>query len=81
VLAGVLPVLPADHVPHANVSPESPTIGLSHLQFEVVLTAGKTSGNINDSALVARLGLLGLLIFEACGASSENPGGDQAPAR
>jgi hypothetical protein len=74
VLDGVLPLSPADHVRRPNVPPESPTLGLSHLQFEAMLSAGKTSGNINDFALVAMLGLLGLRIFEACGANIEDLG-------
>ena len=48
--------------------PESPTLGLSHLQFEAMLTAARDSTNPNDFALVAMLGLLGLRIFEATGA-------------
>jgi integrase/recombinase XerD len=47
------------------VPPESPTLGLTHLQFEALLTAARTSANPNDFALVAMLGLLGLRIFEA----------------
>jgi site-specific recombinase XerD len=70
----VLAVSPADHVRRPNVPPESPTLGLTHLQFEAMLTAGKTAGNINDFALVAMLGLLGLRIFEACGANVEGLG-------
>jgi hypothetical protein len=50
------------------VSAESPTLGLNHLQFEAMLTAGRDSANVNDFALVAMLGLLGLRIFEATGA-------------
>ena len=42
---------------------------MSHLQFEAVITAGRESANINDYALVAMLGLLGLPVFEATGAS------------
>jgi integrase len=45
---------------------ESPTLGLSHLQFEALLTAARDSDNRFDFALVAMLGLLGLRIFEAC---------------
>jgi site-specific recombinase XerD len=74
VLDGVLTVSPADHVRRPNVPPESPTLGLTHLEFEAMLTAGKTSGNVNDFALVAMLGLLGLRIFEACGANVEDLG-------
>ena len=74
VIDGALAVSPADHVRRPNVPPESPTLGLSHLQFEAMLTAGKNSGNVNDFALVAMLGLLGLRIFEACGANIEDLG-------
>lgn len=49
--------------------PESPTLGLTHLQFEAMLATARVSTNINDFALVAMLGLLGLRIFEACGAN------------
>ena len=34
-----------------------------------MLATARTSANVNDFALVAMLGLLGLRIFEACGAS------------
>ena len=50
-----------------HVSAESPTLGLNHLQFEAILTASRESSNVNDFALVAMLGLLGLRIFEATG--------------
>ncbi|RIK17763.1 MAG: integrase [Acidobacteria bacterium] len=72
VIDGVLPTSPADHVRRPHVPPESPTLGLSHLQFEAMLQAGRASGNINDFALVAMLGLLGLRIFEACGANIQD---------
>ena len=71
---GIIPASPAEHVRRPNVPPESPTLGLSHLQFEAMLTAGKNSGNVNDFALVAMLGLLGLRIFETCGANIEDLG-------
>jgi site-specific recombinase XerD len=58
---------PADHVRRPNVPPESPTLGLSHLQLEALLTASCMSANNCDFALVCLLGLLGLRIFEACG--------------
>ena len=57
--------------------PESPTLGLSHLQFEAMLATAKASTNINDFALVAMLGLLGLRIFETCGANIEDLGEEQ----
>jgi integrase len=46
------------------VAPQSPTLGLTHLQFEAMLTAARDSANPNDFALVCLLGLLGLRIFE-----------------
>ena len=49
--------------------PESPTLGLTHLQFEALLTMVRLSANRNDFALVAMLGLLGLRIFEATGSN------------
>ncbi|AXH98064.1 hypothetical protein DV701_11200 [Ornithinimicrobium avium] len=47
VIDGVLTASPADHVRRPHVPPESPTLGLSHLQFEAMLQAGRTSVNIN----------------------------------
>jgi len=64
----------ADYVRRPNVPPESPTLGLSHLQFEAMLSAARDSTNRFDFALVAMLGLLGLRIFEACGADIEDLG-------
>ena len=51
--------------------PESPTLGLTHLQFEAMLTAARESPNPYDFALVCLLGLLGLRIFETVGADIE----------
>ncbi|GAB3061427.1 hypothetical protein GCM10027053_24650 [Intrasporangium mesophilum] len=53
---------------------ESPTLGLTHLQFEAMLATARSSANLNDFAMVAMLGLLGLRIFEACGANIEDLG-------
>jgi integrase/recombinase XerD len=69
VIDQMLPHSPADYVRRPIVPPESPTLGLSHLQFEAMITAARLSGNINDFAVVTMLGLLGLRIFEACGAN------------
>ncbi len=57
-----------------NVPPESPTLGLTHVQFEAMLATARTSANLNDFAVVAMLGLLGLRIVEACCASIEDLG-------
>ena len=67
VIDGVLEHSPAEHLRRPRVPPESPTLGLTHLQFEALLTAARDSANRNDFALVAMLGLLGLRVFEACG--------------
>jgi hypothetical protein len=67
VIDGLLDHSPAEHVRRPRVPPESPTLGLNHLQFEALLTAARTSANRNDFALVALRGLLGLRIFEATG--------------
>jgi site-specific recombinase XerD len=67
VIDDLLEHSPADHVRRPPVPNESPTIGLSHLQFEALLAAARDSTNPNHFALVAMLGLLGLRIFEATG--------------
>ncbi|MER7441599.1 hypothetical protein [Micromonospora avicenniae] len=69
VIDDILPHSPADYVRRPTVPPESPTLGLGHLQFEALITTARLSANPNDFALVAMLGLIGLRIFEACGAS------------
>jgi integrase/recombinase XerD len=69
VIDGLLPHSPADYVRRPPVPAESPTLGLGHLQFEALITTARLSTNPSDFALVALLGLLGLRIFEACGAS------------
>ena len=74
VIDQVMPQSPADYVRRPNVPPESPTLGLSHLQFEAMLSAARDSANVSDFALIAMLGLLGLRIFEACGTDIEDLG-------
>lgn len=74
VIDQVIPQSPADYVRRPNVPPESPTLGLSHLQFEAMLSAARDSANVSDFALIAMLGLLGLRIFEACGTDIEDLG-------
>jgi integrase/recombinase XerD len=69
VIDAILAHSPADYVRRPTVPTESPTLGLGHLQFEALITTARLSVNPNDFALVALLGLLGLRIFEACGAS------------
>jgi integrase/recombinase XerD len=74
VIDGVLDHSPAEHVRRPPVPNESPTLGLTHLQLEALLSAARDSANPYDFALVCLLGLLGLRIFEACGASIEDLG-------
>src|SRR3954471_11908370 len=74
VIDQILPYSPADYVRRPPVPAESPTLGLGHLQFEALITTARLSPNINDFALIAMLGLLGLRIFEACGATIDNLG-------
>ena len=71
VIDRILNHSPAEYVRRPHVPLESPTLGLSHLQFEAILTAGRDSTNANDFALVAMLGLLGLRVFEATGTNVE----------
>jgi integrase/recombinase XerD len=74
VIDTVLDHSPADYVRRPVVANESPTLGLSHLQFEALLTAARDSDRVYDFALVAMLGLLGLRIFEACGSNITDVG-------
>jgi len=72
VIDNILEHSPAEYVRRPHVPPESPTLGLSHLQFEAMLTTARDSTNPYDFALVTMLGLLGLRIFEATGASIQD---------
>ncbi|MEN3321491.1 MAG: integrase/recombinase XerD [Mycobacterium sp.] len=74
VIDTVLEHSPAEYVRRPVVPSESPTLGLSHLQFEALLTAARESANRFDFALVAMLGLLGLRVFEACAADISDVG-------
>ena len=51
VIDGILDHSPAEYVRRPRVSTESPTLGLSPLQLEAMLTASRKSTNINDFAL------------------------------
>jgi integrase/recombinase XerD len=68
---------PDDYVRRPMAPAESPTLGLGHLQFEALITTALLSAYPNGFALVAMLGLLGLRIFEACGAASPISGEEQ----
>ncbi|HEX3964945.1 MAG TPA: tyrosine-type recombinase/integrase [Trebonia sp.] len=68
VIDGLLEHSPAEHARRPSVPPESPTLGFTHLQSGVLLTAARQSPSPCDFALIAMLGLLGLRIFEATGA-------------
>ena len=74
VIDGLLEHSPAEYVRRPNVPAASPTLGLTHLQFEALLTAARQSDNDFDFALVTMLGLLGLRMFEATGSNIEDLG-------
>jgi site-specific recombinase XerD len=74
LIDGVLEHSPADYVRRPTVPPESPTLGLTHLQFDAMLTAARMSPNPFDFALVCLLGLLGVRIFETVGADIDDLG-------
>ncbi len=74
VLDGTVAHSPADYIRRPHVSTDSPTLGLTHLQSEALLSAAPSSTNHNDFALVCLLGLLGLRVFEATGATMANVG-------
>ena len=69
---------PADYVRRPNVPSGSSMRGLSHLQLEPLLSAARTSTNLNAFALVTMLGLLGWRVFEASGASITDLGEQHA---
>src|SRR5262245_34383313 len=74
VIDAVLDASPAAYVRRPPVSNESPTLGLSHLQFEAMIVTARKSINLFDFALVAMLGLLGLRVLEACNSSIDDLG-------
>jgi site-specific recombinase XerC len=74
VIDAVLEPSPAEYVRRPNVPAESPTLGLTHLQVEALLTTSKHSTNRGDFALVTMLGLLGLRTFEATGSDIDDRG-------
>lgn len=74
VIDEVLEHSPAEYVRRPTVPPESPTLGMTHLQFEAMLSAARQSDNAFDFALVCLLGLLGLRIFETVGADIDDLG-------
>jgi site-specific recombinase XerD len=74
VIDQILPYSLADYLRRPPVPAESPTLRLGHLQFEALISTARLSPNINDFALIAMLGLLGLRIVEACGANIGNLG-------
>jgi site-specific recombinase XerD len=74
VIDGVLEHSPAEYVRRPHVPAQSPTLGLTHLQFEAMLTAARQSPNRCDFALVTMLALLGLRIFKATGSDIDDLG-------
>jgi len=79
VIDGMPAASPAEHVRRPRVSAESPTLGLTHLQFDALRTAARLSPNRNDFALVTLCGWLALRIFEACAANITDLGEEHGP--
>lgn len=73
-LDGYVPVDPSANVYHPKWPQDSPTLGLTHLQFEAMLHAAAESENVYDYALVVMLGMLGLRSAEATSSLIENLG-------
>jgi integrase len=74
VIDGVLARSPTEYLRRPIVPAESPTLGLTHLQLEALISAARDSANRYDFAanrydfaLVAMLCLLGPRVFEATG--------------
>lgn len=63
---------PAEYIRRPKVPFESPTLGLTHLQFEAVIRESRN--RVMDHALIMLLGMLGLRVSEACNISIEHIG-------
>jgi integrase/recombinase XerD len=74
VIDGYIDLDPTVQVRKIPWPTDSPTLGLTHLQFEAMLHAGFESDNPSDGALVAMLGMLGLRSAEAQNALIEDLG-------
>ncbi|HKN57135.1 MAG TPA: tyrosine-type recombinase/integrase [Amycolatopsis sp.] len=74
LIDGRIDIDPAVQVRRIPWPTDSPTLGLTHLQFEAMLHAAKESDNPSDGALVVMLGMLGLRSFEAGKALIEDLG-------
>jgi site-specific recombinase XerD len=58
VIDAVLEHSPADYVRRPLVPAESPTLGLSHLQFEALLSVARESDNRNECGRGRRTGVV-----------------------
>jgi len=74
VIDGYISVDPSLNVARPKWPTDSPTLGLTHLQFEAMLHTSKDSDNLSDFALVSMLGLLGLRRAAAANARIEDLG-------
>ncbi len=73
VIDGMLAASPAEYVRRPRRPTESPTLGLTHLQFEAMLVHSRRAGP-TPHAVIVLLGLLGLRVSEACAVSLEDLG-------
>jgi integrase/recombinase XerD len=79
VIDGLLEHSPARWLRRPTVPPESPTLGLTHLQFEPLLSAAREPANRNDFALVAMLVLLGVADLRGLRRRRRRPRGRARP--
>jgi integrase/recombinase XerD len=73
VIDGLLTASPAEYVRRPHRPTESPTLGLTHLQFEAMLVRSREAGP-TPHAVIVLLGLLGLRVSEACALSLDDLG-------
>jgi integrase/recombinase XerD len=73
VIDGMLAARPAEYVRRPRRPTKSPTLGLTHLQFEAMLVHSRRAGP-TPHAVIVLLGLLGLRVSEACAINLEDLG-------
>ena len=75
-LDGLIENSPAEHVRRPKIDTESATLGLDRMELSAFTAQGAAPGPV-DHALACLLGLLGLLVSEACSIDIEDLGTDR----